>query len=893
MKKQILAIQKTITSILLIVMSVSVKTQMDPNPTHINFGIAEGLPSHETYKIIQDSKGYIWISTDRGVCRYNGYEFTVYTEKHGLSDNTVFDIYEDYKGRIWFITFSLKLSYYENGEIKLYPYNSTIQKLLKNQSYIKTSFIIDKHESIYLGTKGGYFKIDSLGLTEHILENIEPGIHINQVDSTYFFFGKKTIRPEIAYHLESTKKDTTYQMTLGDKDIPPVNVSVIGEVPNLIIGEGNRIHQINSNYEFTTEYLENRVISLTQDVQQNLWVGNYKGGLIFYPKGQITDSSQTKWFSDKSISSIFHDNQGGTWLSTLENGIYYIPSTRFLTYSTQTGLSENIISLLKLGADNKLFMGTSQGMLHELDISSNTLTQKDLNITSESVNSITALEFDSVKNTLWIASIDGVFKLNNNQFLQLPNKENITGYSGFAFGENDTIWRSHSSGLFQFYKDSLVLPPRKENKHLRVSSLYLEYDKGIWIGNLNGLSFYDKSKLKYLGDEHFLLSQRIVDIKNWKNQLILATRSGGIVIKSKDSIYDITEADGLSSNLVTSIFSKKDDLWVGTNKGLNRITELDGKLKISNYSTENGLVSNQINDIEFTKDNGFVATNFGVTIFDIPTSNKEVKIPVYISNWLLNGKNLKMDSIYFLKHNQNNIQIKFEALDFHKRNPLLYRYQLQGADTGWIYTESRFVNYPVLPPGEYKFNLEAKNYLGQWTPSDSLIQFTIKPPFWKTWWFLSIILTGFCAILFFIFRFNIITYNRSAVSYLIKVIADRLGKNDYLLIKDVSNGATVKIGIHSILWIQSQQHYIKIHLDGKQIKCRMTFQNILEQLNQHNNFVKVHRSYIVNTFNIEGVGPNFVQIKGQVIPVSKKHLPVLNKIKKTMRFTSSPEMKDN
>src|SRR5688572_22085202 len=71
-----------------------------------NFSIAEGLPSTETYFVFQDNQGFIWIATDQGVARFDGYEMTVFRATDGLEDPVVFGISQDHRGRIWFRTYS-------------------------------------------------------------------------------------------------------------------------------------------------------------------------------------------------------------------------------------------------------------------------------------------------------------------------------------------------------------------------------------------------------------------------------------------------------------------------------------------------------------------------------------------------------------------------------------------------------------------------------------------------------------------------------------------------------------------------------------------------------------------------------------------------------------------
>src|SRR5690348_13662909 len=86
-------------------------------PACKHFTTDDGLPSSETYRVLQDKKGYIWIATDRGVSRFDGYSFQSFSMKEGLPDNSVLNIFEDDKGRIWFVPISLKLAYWDGNKI--------------------------------------------------------------------------------------------------------------------------------------------------------------------------------------------------------------------------------------------------------------------------------------------------------------------------------------------------------------------------------------------------------------------------------------------------------------------------------------------------------------------------------------------------------------------------------------------------------------------------------------------------------------------------------------------------------------------------------------------------------------------------------------------------------
>src|ERR1700756_1990087 len=90
-----------------------------------NYSVKDGLPSSEVYSAMQDSKGFMWFATDKGVSRFDGYTFTNFTTSNGLADNTVFQCQEDYKGRIWFRSFSGRLSYFYHDSIYKLPINDS------------------------------------------------------------------------------------------------------------------------------------------------------------------------------------------------------------------------------------------------------------------------------------------------------------------------------------------------------------------------------------------------------------------------------------------------------------------------------------------------------------------------------------------------------------------------------------------------------------------------------------------------------------------------------------------------------------------------------------------------------------------------------------------------
>jgi ligand-binding sensor domain-containing protein len=145
-----------------------------------NFNSSSGLPSNETYCVVQDKKGYIWFGTDHGVVKYNGYNFRTYTTADGLTDNTVFRIKEDGEGRLWFMTLSGGICYLEGNSFFPHPNNDTIKYVIGK--HLPTSWAVRNDKSIWLGLVDfGIYHIGNSYMYEFVNRD-----KILASDSTYF-----------------------------------------------------------------------------------------------------------------------------------------------------------------------------------------------------------------------------------------------------------------------------------------------------------------------------------------------------------------------------------------------------------------------------------------------------------------------------------------------------------------------------------------------------------------------------------------------------------------------------------------------------------------------------------------------------------------------------------
>lgn len=155
--------------------------------SYLHFSVEEGLPSSEVYDVLEDDQGMMWFATDRGVARFDGYEFEVFTTDDGLPDDVILRLFKDYKGRIWFVSFSGQLSFFQNKNISAYPYNRTIKKVL--QSPLIISIYVDETDCLHLGTfSNGYLKINRDETYTLDNQNTAYSNNIKAIEEQYIFF---------------------------------------------------------------------------------------------------------------------------------------------------------------------------------------------------------------------------------------------------------------------------------------------------------------------------------------------------------------------------------------------------------------------------------------------------------------------------------------------------------------------------------------------------------------------------------------------------------------------------------------------------------------------------------------------------------------------------------
>lgn len=814
-----------------------------------NFNSNDGLPSNEIYSEYQDHDGFMWFATDHGIVKYNGYNFRTFTTADGLTDNTVLEIKGDDENRIWVLTLSGGMCFFDGKRFEPHPNNEAIKKLFVK--HLPTSWQVLKNKQVWMGfVESGFAKIDS---------NQQQFFTTN--DSLPFY--KDSVRIYVL-HLASGQYVYT---SLADRKMPKVDDPNITSVEvckvdakfsrvnfNFLISIRNEkfmclerfiVFIDSDNICHELELPRNNIILKLRELNDgNIWMLQKNNGCyalnIRNNRITITDSI----IFATSATDLLLDHQGNQWISTLNNGVYMLPDKKIRIFAIPGLKLLNKISIVTTGFES-LYAGLPEGQLLKIDneLHTSVFSAPKSARSPSAIRSITFKkdgqpQTNSDTSFLWCGDID----FYHTKILSIDGKSTLVGATnGFALltSGHKVVFASHNLGFNQRVTEICELTPDR----------YL-------IGTFTGLYYYEHGIKDVIAEEAYLKDTRITSAKTFKTGLFgVATRGKGIVLNIDGKYFSVDERKGIISDLAEDLYFESDSVvWEASFQGISKIYfKLTGDsliTRVKNYTKDDGLCSNQVNGL--TGFNGYIwlATNEGLCYFNPKYLSEEtVIIPLYFGNISVNGVKRSADSL-ILTHDENNIFIEFNALYYKAIQGIRYRVRLKGIGP-WKFTDINNIQYFSLPPGEYQFEVAADDRDGKYRSEVHTLNFTIKPRFVDTAWFKLLvglfILFIIAMVMYAVFSYqklksvNIIKLLQAefkALSYQINphFIFNVLNSIQYYILKKDTDNAVHLLGSFALLIRRivnnSRQQYIGII---EEVECLREYMD-LEKMRLDNKF---------------------------------------------------------
>ncbi len=726
-----------------------------------HYTVDDGLSQSQVLCMYQDSKGNMWFGTNSGgACRFDGNKFTTFSDKDGLVNNIVFSIAEDEKGDLYFGT-SEGLSVYNGFTF----HNYTDSTGLPHSRVYKV--IRAPGGGMWLGTKNGPCKFTSGKIEVLNADTVlsKSSVFAISVDRDYnVWFGTLT-SGAFRYNGKTVKQFSVKE----GLDNNMVRTLIADNEGNTWIGTLRGLSKVKGDLLYNmTSMLGGDLVSVTSSYKNNkgeLWFGT-QSGAYKYANGQIKNYTEKNGMLNNKLFSILEDEEGNVWFGTDGTGVSKLSGETFINYNVKDSLPDSYITSIFMDSKKRMWLGTQGGLVMmengKMSKYKPDLKHPDGSIIGSNVQAI----YEDKEGNMWFGCKTGLSIFDGKTFKNYDVKDGLSDLNIYSITADNSgkIWLgtrnracSYNGEKFEpFEKLNGIL--EKDNKG--VYSIFRDANNDLWLCTDKGAVRYDHTSLKLFSKNDGFTGKRVQSVTSDANGTLWFGTDEGVFSFKNGKFIHLDDSHGLSSNKVYILSAKGNELWIGTNKGLDRMDasafEKDLSVNIRHYGKEEGFMGVECNaNALATDDKGrmWFGTVNGVTIYD-PSLDKlnpqEARtringIRLFFQDTDLSPYSKGIDSTgslpleLVLPFDKNHITFDFIGVSLTIPTKVKYTFKLEGIDKDWVPpTSKNEATYSSLPPGEYTFLLKASNNDGVWNKEPLVFKFTILPPWYKTWWFYSL-----------------------------------------------------------------------------------------------------------------------------------------------------------
>lgn len=714
--------------------------------THLNQ--KNGLPDIEFYDILEDRNGYVWLASDSGLYRYDGTEYKYFSHpfKKGLS---VFNLKLDDSGKLWCNNISGQFFYVDKEELKI---ALDISDKIKQQQ-LPYFEIFNKNE-LYVSSDKGLLVYDLKYKTlkkKLLRAHKEKHSIIRGTDSNRAFYVSDSLYKIENKEVKSILKNNGLYSEIFTYKQQQYFVS---NLQNEVFKDSNiYLYRIGFNSSDSQKIelpnvINRKAIIYAREIDNYLWICT-NGGLY---KASISDNNliiHNSYFADDWITRVLKDRNGNFWVCTLKKGIFLIPNFNLSAINLE---GEKITAIHKKG--NTLICGTNSGKLFEYKVDKEFFVPlKGNNYKAGKVSKIKKYKekgsllllkganlysYDNLNLDLSFKSFPGGIKefsyIDDEQFI-------ITGNTGTYISD----WSEGKNGV----ANHLLLDTVRGYKTLTFSKdqLYFSSSNGLFkatkIGTKFNIDKINSSKQK----RNVLFPSDILKYRD--STIIIATYDRGIFLSTGERLVNlINKEKGLYSNSVTKMMFDNTTLWIASSNGIQSYNLETHTLKNHFLNEDIGL--SKVIDIKVFDKYVFFLTEESLLRLDKKNANRNNTIPnIYIKAVKVLDKNVPFSEKLELPYNNNSFSVDFVSPSFSSKYNITYHYRIKGLEERWNITKGNTINYPLLPSGEFIFEIKAQSSKTNLFSHVKTIPLKIRYPFWKKTWF-YIMLGTFLVLVFFL-----------------------------------------------------------------------------------------------------------------------------------------------
>lgn len=680
------------------------------------YTIKNGLPSNHIYRITQDHNGFIWIITDKGVAKFNGNIFKVFTTQNGLPNNDIWDIKITADNKKWLFSKANQIGYIQNDSV--FAFASDLNRIMFPR------IIKKQHNNINFSDGTHHYSLkNNLWKTQNYHKVLQEKYQLKfDADNNSIKLGTQEYllknRFKLGYNKHAGQANDSLYISFSHNSYWVANFNT----------QNITIHSFKEqNLPENTKYVRYNDVNNSVQITGTDFVG-------FLDRNNEITNLKTIPKKYKSHFS-FIDKQGNTWIATFGNGVYFLPKNSINV------LAENEKIQFIKQVNDKIYVGIYQKGLFVLQNKMLIPVFQNANFQFDITTSIN-------KNTLLYSNNREVYKIENGK-KTLINSHLRDSYRNSLFRKNIVFNKYIYGNDFQQINkvNPITFKVEKKYKIFGVTS-YSKTKKSLFITTQGGLATLQNDSLVRL-TSHSVFSKSLLSSSNLNaTKIVIGTDGNGAYITNGKQVKFI---NGTEHKSIENIFvDAQKNIWLATEKGVYKAIKKGDDYSVNNvYLDDDGLISNKANTITVKNDTLFVATDIGLSIINLKQPQKSNLLNLYVKQTQLNGNPIDLNNTSFKFNSENQLSVAFSAVDFFNHQNLQYSYKLLPIHKDFININTPEINFSNLGVNNYELHLKVTE--PRQNELTKIIRFNVTPLWYQTVWFKFLVV--FC-IISLVFLFN-------------------------------------------------------------------------------------------------------------------------------------------
>lgn len=510
------------------------------NPVHFTrIGLAQGLPQSTVHCILQDSKGFIWIGTENGLCRYSDDELKIFrynkSGANSISSNFIYSLTEDNNGNILIGT--------ANG-LNIYDTRKETFRVASGEINVQdvSAIFKDSKKRIWVGAKSRFYQYDPvheqlnrIPLPQDSYNTTIRGLAEDADGNLWIGYGPFLLKYQPATgKLLPVPEAITQQEAYGQSNIHTITrheqeIWIGTQGSGLLVYDNHSGECLHFHAGGGENAIANEMVKAVRFIRDDAWVGTRKGLYIIRNRKVIAHYTNDKYdpssLSYNSVCSIIQDQAGTVWIGTYWGGISQVHPGNDMSYISSlmkdgTGMNSRIAMAIEEDKKHALWIATSAG-INYYDPQNNTFKYYHIPSPTENVNK------DIIKsllikddNHLLVGSLEGlyIFDISSATFTRVPLKtprdpEGKRIHAIFAMERSDNgWWLGAESGVYHLDKNLHVTYycHQKNDPHSLINGdvncLKQDSKGNLWVGTIEGLCYLPRNQDKFIQPLNSLLN---------------------------------------------------------------------------------------------------------------------------------------------------------------------------------------------------------------------------------------------------------------------------------------------------------------------------------------------------------------------------------------------------